>query len=217
MKGFGHKITGGLYLIVDASIDPAVLLDKINIALKEGIQIIQVFDGQKNLEGRLKTAIDICELCHSYQVPVFVNNEWTLLKFAPLDGVHFDRIPENYDSIKEQVNRPFMAGITCSNDLSTLQWAHQHNFDYVSFCSMFPSPSAGTCEIVSLETVKKARELTNIPIFLAGGINPDNIKTLTSISFDGIALISGIMSSPDVEQSTKLYVKSLNQIITHEN
>lgn len=217
MTGFGHKITGGLYLIVDANIDSTVLLVKMNMALKEGVKVVQVFDSEENLEEKLKTVIDICELCHSYQVPVFVNNEWTLLKLVPLDGVHFDRIPENYDFIKAQVNRSFMAGITCSNDLTTLQWAHQHNFDYVSFCSMFPSSSAGACEIVSLETVKKAREQTNIPIFLAGGINPDNIKTLTSISFDGVALISGIMSSPDVEQTTKLYVKSLNQIITHES
>lgn len=217
MTGHRYKITGGLYLIVDASMNNAILLDKINSALKEGIQIVQVFDSQNNLEGKLKSVIDICKLCHSYQVPVFVNNELMLLQFAPLDGVHFDKIPENYDAVKKQVSQSFMAGITCSNDITTVQWAHQHNFDYISFCSIFPSPSVSTCEIVSLETVKKAREMTNIPIFLTGGINLNNIQTLENISFDGIALISGIMNSPDVRQSTKLYVKSLNQIITHES
>ena len=211
------KITGGIYLIADLRIDAEILIHKLCEALNNGISIVQLYN-LENCSQSSKDLLDrICRMCHQFEVPVLVNNNWNLLNDTLLDGVHFDRIPEDFELIKKTVHKKFLKGITCSNDLSVVRLANKHQFDYLSFCSMFQSPSATQCEIVASETVRKARLITDIPIFLAGGINLDNIKVLSDLPIDGLAVISGIMSASDTSETTQKYISELHKIIDHEN
>lgn len=211
------KISGGIYLIADAELDKSILINKLTEALKSGVSIVQLYNTENKSRLLMDTINTICNMCHQFHVPVLVNNDWNLLNGTLLDGVHFDKIPEDYEQIQKNINKDFFKGITCSNDLLVVKWATHHQFDYISFCSMFPSPSAGQCEIVSFNTVKKARTITDIPFFVAGGINLNNINRLSELPFNGIALISGIMSSADIPSSTKNYIHELHKITKHEN
>jgi thiamine-phosphate pyrophosphorylase len=175
--------------------------------------VVQIWDHwyvQKNKVAKTDLMADIC---HQHGVPCLVNNDWELFCNSKADGLHFDSIPENFKERRGILKPDTILGITCGNDLSVVQWAEGHHFDYISFCSMFPSASAGACEIVSPETVKKARQLTQMPVFLAGGINPGNLMQLEGIGFDGIAVISGILSAPDVERATLDLYKPLQKIL----
>lgn len=200
------KIKGGLYLIADALLDETTLMQKMKTALENGVAIVQLYHTE---QADLSVIGEIISLCHHYDVPVLVSDHWALLKTLPADGVHFDRIPTDFETVQIQVNRPFLKGVTCSNDLSVITRANELKFDYISFCSMFPSPSAGACEIVKFDTVRKARAMTNIPFFVAGGIRPENMPELNDIPFDGVAVISGIMSANDVAVTTREYVSGL--------
>jgi thiamine-phosphate pyrophosphorylase len=143
-------------------------------------------------------------------VPVLINEEWEYLKTTPLDGVHFDTVPEDFDQLKEETGRDFIFGITCSNDLDIVRWADEHEMDYISFCAMYPSPSVGSCEIVKPETVQKAREITSLPLFLSGGIAPEKIAELDGLDFNGIAVISGILKDDDPREQAINYKQALN-------
>jgi thiamine-phosphate pyrophosphorylase len=145
---------------------------------------------------------------------VLVDNAWELLEQTELDGVHFDSIPENYSYIVQSAGRPFYRGLTCTNDLSLVRWADTHQLDYISFCSLFPTVSAPTCTLVDFDSVRQARQLTSLPLFVAGGISLQNIHRLSGLPVDGIALISGIMAAADITGATKKYVSALNKIIT---
>jgi thiamine-phosphate pyrophosphorylase len=211
------QISGGIYLVADAVFDFKLLKKKLGEALSSGIRIVQLYNTEKESSLSFSDINEICYLCHVYNVPVLVNNNWRLLNETLIDGVHFDAIPDNIQRIERDAGRQFYKGITINNDLSVVKWANNHQFDYISFCSMFESKTAETCEIVSFESVKKAREITNIPIFLAGGIYPDNINQLRELPFNGIAVISGIMASPDIPSATNNYITELNKIATYEN
>jgi len=93
--------------------------------------------------------------------------------------------------------------------LINVRWAAKHDIDYISFCSMFPSSNVGNCEIIAYETVKEASLIFDKPLFLAGGIYPENIKQLDELKFDGIAVISGIMNSEHPDQAIDEYHKNL--------
>jgi len=81
--------------------------------------------------------------------------------------------------------------------------------DYISFCSMFPSVTANSCELVDFETVKKAKEQFDIPIFLAGGIDLAKIAELKPLQANGIAVVSGIFSHEDPSEQVLKYKKQL--------
>jgi thiamine-phosphate pyrophosphorylase len=115
----------------------------------------------------------------------------------------------DYDQIKQHFPTHFRTGLTCNNDLYTVEWAEKNSLDYISFCSIFPSTTSNSCEWVSFRTIEQARKITSMPIYLAGGIHLSNLSQLKGLDFDGIALVSGIMSSIDPAETTKQYLELL--------
>lgn len=206
------KITRGVYLVVDPAMDRSLLLSKLAPALKAGIKAVQIWNNWLPGADRQACIAAVSGLCRAYQVPLLIDNDWELLIGSPyLDGVHFDTLPGNYEEIQEKVDRPFIAGITCSGELDVVRWAEKNRLDYVSFCAMFPSASAGSCSIVMPSAVKKASEITNIPLFVSGGITPENIVPLRRLTpFDGVAVISGVMSTDDPYTKVKQYQNAIN-------
>ena len=209
-----RKMSSGIYLIIDPSMDELILLNKLRLCLKEKLAAVQIWDNFNSARNILESINKICELCHAKNIPVLINNRWELINSYLLDGVHFDNIPQNYDEIKKVVNRPFISGLTCSNDLTIVEWASVNKLDYISFCSMFPSKTANSCEIVNFNTIHEAAKHYKLPTYLAGGIKPENMHQLEQLNYTGIAVVSGIMRTNTPHESIKTYQEKLKQ---HEN
>lgn len=208
-------ITRGVYLVLNPSMDKPKLLHKLKEALEGGVRMVQVWNNWPasfSLSDKQDLIRTILHITSAYKVPLLINEEWELLKDTELAGVHFDKIPEDYEAIKFEIKRAFICGITCSNDLEVIHWAGQNQLDYISFCAMFPSISAGSCEIVRPETVKKAREITQIPFFLSGGITTENMVALKELDFAGVAVISGILNAASPQKSASAYTHALNKL-----
>lgn len=205
-----NNIQKGIYLVVDPSMEETVLLKRIEQALQEKIVAVQVWDNFQAGQKIIPLIDKICELCHSRDVPVFINNQWELLGEAPLDGVHFDEIPQDIKKIRRKIGKQFLTGLTCNNDLSWVSWAEKNRFDYISFCSIFPSSTSNSCELVDFETIRKTKEKSSLPVFLAGGINPENINKLNELDYEGVAVVSGIMNSDRPQEAIQNYLKNLN-------
>lgn len=205
-----QKLRSGLYLIVDPSMPEEILLDKLGQILDEKIVAIQIWDHFPEEQQATRLIEAISEQVKPAHIPVFINNRWEYLMGSSLSGVHFDQIPLDFKHIRTSINKPFLTGLTCTNDLSQIRWAAENGIDYLSFCSMFPSTTANSCELVDFETVRLARTIFKNPIFLAGGITPGHIKKLNGLSYDGIAVISGVMNSADPAAAVQTYYEKLS-------
>ncbi|MGN6603368.1 MAG: thiamine phosphate synthase [Ginsengibacter sp.] len=199
------RIQNGIYLIVDPSMNRYTLLSKLKELIHEEIAAVQIWDNFNPSENIIEFIEEILCICHPENIPVLINNRWELLKETSLDGVHFDAIPNNISELKKEAGRKIFTGITCSNDLSIVAWANENGLDYISFCSMFPSTTANSCELVTFNTIKEAKKITPLPIFLAGGIKPENIDMLQELNYSGIAVVSGIMKSDQPIEALKKY------------
>lgn len=206
-----QTIQSGIYLIIDPSMNEEILFAKLNLIVKEKIAAIQIWDNFKENQNIEELLFKIYEKTSLPKIPLIINNRWEYLKQIPLDGIHFDEIPENFKSIKKEINRDFIIGITCNNALSTIEYAEENQFDYISFCSMFPSTTANSCELVNFETVQQAKSIFSGEIFLAGGIDLNNIKNLNQLNYDGIAVVSGIMSSENPSETIKDYHQKIKK------
>jgi len=209
------KITGGLYLVLNPAMEMQLLLSRLRSALEGGLQLLQIWNNwppDYDHQKKKRLIAEIMAVCEGYSVPVLINEEWELLPDSRLSGVHFDEIPEDFQSIKKKLPDDVIIGITCGNDLRTVAWADQQGLDYISFCAMFPSSSAGDCEIVSHDTLQKARSMTDLPLFVSGGITPENLPQLKELDISGVAVISGIMNHNTSKQAALAYAKALNDL-----
>lgn len=206
-----QTIQSGIYLIIDPSMNEEILFAKLNLIVKEKVAAIQIWDNFTENQDIEELLLKIYEKTSFYKIPLLINNNWKFLKQIPLDGIHFDEIPENFNEIKNKINRDFLVGITCNNEISTIEYAEEHQFDYISFCSMFPSKTANSCELVNFETVEEAKSIFSRKIFLAGGIDLDNIKNLDELNYDGIAVVSGIMNVENPSETIKKYHQKIKK------
>lgn len=205
------KIQNGVYLVIDPSMKQQQLFERLAFVLKEKICAVQIWDHFINEEVKQEIIPSVCGMCKAVNVPVLINNEWTLLKQFPLDGVHFDILPANLEEIRKEVGRDFIAGVTVNNNLDVVVSAEENELDYISFCSVFPSSTSNSCERVTFDTIRNTRTLTSMPIFLAGGMRLENIGKLQGLDFNGVAVISGIMQAEDPAQATKQYNQLLKK------
>lgn len=210
MNSYKKRINSGIYLVIDPAMEEALLLKKLQTVLSKKIAAVQIWDHFKKDQDIESLLGKVDFLCKKHHVPVLINNRWEYLKTSGLDGIHFDKLPKNLDKIKQELSRNLIFGLTCENDLADVRWAAANNFDYISFCAMFPSTSAGECEIVDHETVKEAANIFKNLLFLSGGIVPNNLQHLDHLKFDGVAVISGVMNSVNPDQAIDHYHKYLN-------
>src|SRR5690606_10599780 len=123
-----REITGGLYLVLDPSIERILLLKRLKGALDGGVQLLQIWnnwpaDFDRNKKKHFIEAV--VEIAKDYTVPILINEEWELLLDGVLSGVHFDKIPEDFTRLKEMLPKDSIIGITCGNDLRIVEWADQ--------------------------------------------------------------------------------------------
>lgn len=214
MKSTNRFRDGGVYLVIDPSMPADVLLPRLKEAVQTGgICAVQLWDHWTDATDQDRIIREVAAICREAAVPVLVNNDQVLLKKHGLDGIHFDTLPAvSPRGIREEAGREVLVGITLGNDLGPLALPGAKDLDYLSFCSVFPSPSAGSCEIVSPETIRRARELTDLPVFLSGGISLSTLPLLEGLPFEGIAVISGVMGDSQAGEAAEAISRSLNQI-----
>jgi thiamine-phosphate pyrophosphorylase len=212
MNNYKRNLKGGLYLVIDPSMNLNELLLKTEEALKGGIDVLQIWNHWKDETNKISVIQSIVLLSHQYFVPVIINENIELLNDTDVDGIHFDEVPQGFEQLKSSFKSNTIIGITCGNNFNKIEWAIANKIDYISFCSVFPSASVNTCDLVNKEIILKARAATDMPIFLSGGIDLTNIDTLKDTKMDGIAVVSGIMKADNPKQASQQYKQALNRI-----
>jgi thiamine-phosphate pyrophosphorylase len=201
----------GLYLVLDPAKEEHSLLTSLRQALAGGVGLVQIWNhwpSDFSKKEKLELAKKIKAVAEDFDVPTLINEDLELAVEAGLDGVHFDRIPYDWKEIQPAL-KDKLTGITVGNDLDLVRWADENDFSYISFCSVFPSSSVDTCELVTPESIQQARKLTSLPIFLSGGIRPENLAQLEIYSYAGVAVISGILGAVDPKLAAEAYLKKL--------
>jgi thiamine-phosphate pyrophosphorylase len=199
----------GIYIILDLKTFQTADLRKLDQLFSSQISAVQVWDNLQNYEAHYNSIDKIVSVVQQHRIPILMNNRVDLVAKFDFDGVHFDEIPVDWDKIKNQLLGKLI-GITCTNDKNIVYWAQQQKVDYVSFCSMFPSANNTRCELVDKKLIAEFQKTLDIPFFLAGGITPENVTELSSISYQGVALVSGLMRHDKPKELLENYYAKMN-------
>jgi thiamine-phosphate pyrophosphorylase len=202
----------GLYLVVDMTVAEEKLLPTLEQALDGGVDILQLWGKKQDGSSASSIASRILSLAREYTALCLVADDLELCKTIGANGVHFDGYP--YPPItpgeaKRQLGSGAIVGVTCGNSVEKLRWAEENGADYVSFCSIFPTSSVDSCEIVPLEMVRTAKKILTIPVFASGGITLENVDDVLNAGADGIAVVSAILKAVNPKAAAAAFKKKL--------
>lgn len=181
----------GLYAITqpeNKSQDQVV--QAVEAALKGGVVVVQYRD--KSPTDAITLARRLLTLCHSYQVPLLINDSVELAIKVGADGVHLGKDDGDIAEARKRLGPHAIIGVSCYNDFDKACQAEDHGANYVAFGRFFPSGSKPLALPADIETLKQAKQQIQVPIVAIGGILPENGGQLLAAGADLLAVIGGI-------------------------
>jgi len=190
----------GLYPVVDS-------YEWIEKLLKLGIKTLQLRIKNPHapqLETAIKKSIQLAE---QYSAQLFINDHWQLAIKHNAYGVHLgqdDLTEANLHAIQQAGLR---LGIS-THSYTELLIAHVYKPSYIALGHIFPTQTkAMPSKPQGLERLRRYVALltpTNIPTVAIGGISLERVAPVKATGIDGIAVVSAITASSDVEQVVRL-------------
>ncbi|MEM0139281.1 MAG: thiamine phosphate synthase [Ferroplasma sp.] len=198
----------GLYLVTPDYIDES-LFNRTETAIKNGVNILQYRDKSNTFKTRLYVARKLKKICTDYGIPFIIDDDPILMEIVDADGVHIGKDDVPFSYIKEKYPGRII-GVSTYGSIPDAMEYQKKGADYVAFGSFFSTHTktdATMCDI----NILRHLEGINIPIFVIGGINMDNVVELLKYNISGIAVVSSIYSSPDIAGSVKYYISKLKE------
>ena len=192
-----------LYAVTDrAWLGNETLYEQVEKALKGGVTFVQLREKKLDEESFLQEAIEIKELCKKYNVPFVINDNVDIAIKMDADGVHVGQSDMEAGDVRKKLGPDKIIGVSAQTVEQAIL-AEKHGADYLGVGAVFPTGSKDDAEDVPFETLKAICEAVSIPVIAIGGITKDNVKELAGSGICGIAVISAIFASKDIEAATK--------------
>lgn len=177
-------------------------------AVEGGADVIQLRD--KTLGSRELTRIgrEIAAITKPAGVLLIVNDRLDVALACGADGVHLGQEDIGPGIARQLVPPGFIIGVSVGS-VEEARQAEADGADYVALSPTFATASkANAGPGHGLEQLRKIRNTVRIPVIAIGGIGPGNVEDVIRAGTDGIAVISAVVSAPDISRAART-LKSL--------
>lgn len=205
-----------LYAVTDrAWAKEKSLYQQVEEALKGGVTCVQL--REKNLpdEEFLQEAIEIKSLCRKYNVPLFINDNVSVALKCGADGIHVGQDDMAASEVRGIVGENMMIGVSAHSVEEALE-AVKNGADCLGVGAMFATSTKTDANVLSWQTLYDICHAVDIPVVAIGGLNKDNIPSLAGSGVDGVALVSAIFASKDIESECRLLRKTAYNMVNNQ-
>ncbi|WP_338791979.1 thiamine phosphate synthase [Bernardetia sp. MNP-M8] len=195
-----------LMFVTDDSItDDTIFFRVLEDSLKGGATIIQLREKSCNTDSFYKRALTSKLLCHSYNVPLIINDRIDIALAVDADGVHIGQTDMPYKIARKLVGDSKIIGLSVSDSQQAIE-ANKLTVDYIGISPIFDTHTKKTdlAPSLGIEGLKMIRKLFSKPIVCIGGIKKENVVDIIKNGSNGIAVVSAISKAEYPEQETKL-------------
>lgn len=201
-----RNINYGLYLVSDRDVlDGRDFIRSLEEAILGGVTLIQLREKNATSLEFYSLAVKVKELTSKYNIPLIINDRVDIALAVDADGVHVgqDDMPANV--VRDILGKDKIIGVSTATLEEALK-AIEDEADYIGVGALFPTDTKTDTRIVTLDQLKNIKENINIPVVGIGGINENNIKSVSDTGIDGVAIVSAILGKQDIrEAAVKLY------------
>ncbi len=172
-------------------------LEVARLLIESGVKIIQYREKHKTWRQKYEEASAIAALCREAGVTFVMNDSPDIALACKADAIHVGQDDAPAPVVRRIVGPDMVIGVS-TNTIEELQGALADGADYVGFGPMYPTESKKDAnEVVS--AASKAYALSYaLPVVTIGGISLSNIGSLYQEGFRSFAMISAIISQPDI-------------------
>ena len=191
-----------LYAVTDrAWVGRQTLYEQVEDALKGGATLVQLREKELDKATFLQEAKQLVTLCHSYHVPLIINDNVQIALESGADGVHVGIEDAPVAQIRQETPDDFIIGATAKT-VAQAQAAERAGANYLGVGAVFPSPTKQTAIRITNDQLKEICSSVNIPAVAIGGISFENVDQLSEGGMDGVAVVSAIFAAENIQSAT---------------
>ncbi len=192
------NIINGIYAITPDWEDTRQLIIKTEELLLNKINLLQYRNKKVSKQLRMTQAKELQALCHHYQVPFIINDDYELCGILNADGIHLGKDDITIEEVRDRLGNDIIVGISCYNDFERVNKMMATNCDYIALGACFPTNTKPNAPHASLNFLENVVEISIKPVVAIGGINLDNCVPIINSGVNAIAMINALYSTDKV-------------------
>ena len=182
-----------LYLIADFSYGE----EKIETALKAGVDYMQLREKNISSAEYLKRARILREMTKKYHTKFIVNDRLDIAMLSEADGVHLGQSDVPVADARRILGKDKIIGATAKTVEQAVR-AEQEGADYLGSGAWFFTSTKKDAVPIAEETYREILNAVTIPNVAVGGITVQNCRKPLDCGADGLAISAGILAAEDV-------------------
>jgi len=197
-----RKAFDPVYLITDGSApsggDTVMSVEK---ALMGGVRSVQLREKGLDAKRLLRLAKELRALTGGYGARLIINDRADVALLSGADGVHLGQSSIAPGDARKILGDKMLIGVS-THALNEAVCACEGGADFITIGPVYHTPSkAPYGKPLGAGVIKEVKAAVNIPVYAIGGIDKDNLKEAALNGADGVAVISAIFGSKDIEKS----------------
>ncbi|MDK0537404.1 thiamine phosphate synthase [Clostridium perfringens] len=205
-----NKDAKKLYLVTDYRIPFNELLEKTKEALIGGVSIVQYRAKNKETKEMCKEAGALKKLSDEFGALFLVNDRIDVALAVKAHGIHIGQDDMEVSIAREIMPKDAIIGVTVHNKEEALK-AMKDGADNLGVGALFSTNSKDDATLMTLETLREIKSVSNIPLYGIGGITPYNLNKDILENLDGVAVISALLNSDNIIEKSKEFLNILSK------
>jgi len=141
-----------------------------------------------------------------------VNDHPDIAMAVDADGVHLGQ-----DDLPVLEARKLMGGSriigVSTHSVEQARAAQSAGADYIGFGPIFTTRTKDAGPHQGIEGLSHVRKAVTLPVIAIGGISGENLDKVLSAGADGVAVISAILSAPDLYEAARGMVDRIQRML----
>ena len=202
-----------LYLVTDRDLMSAGdLADAVGQAVRGGCTVVQIREKTASSREFYDQAVAVKAVTDEYGVPLIVNDRVDVALAVGAAGVHVGQHDIPARVVRSIVGPDVVLGVSASNLREAVD-AVRDGADYLGVGAMFATDTKAEADLTSMDELRAIRAAVSIPIVVIGGINMRTLPLFAGTGIDGLAVVSAILSQPDIEAAAREMREAFGKIV----
>lgn len=171
-------------------------------AIVGGATMVQLRDKGSSTLDLARHARELAPVCRVANVPLVIDDDIEAVKMSGVDGVHVGQSDTSCAEAREILGEDAIVGVSVQS-VEQAQAAEAAGASYLGVGAVFGTDTKVDADVVALSTLADICQAVSIPVVAIGGIDAARVADLAGTGVDGVAVISALFASPDVEAAAE--------------
>lgn len=205
-----------LYGVTDSKyLNGRKMSELVEEAILGGVTMIQLREKEMSHEDFKQEALEVQKVCQKYHVPFIINDDVALCNEINADGVHIGQDDLNLKETRRILGENKIIGVSAHN-MEEAKKAYEDGADYLGVGAIFSTQTKDDATAVSMKTLNDICKKINLPVVAIGGINQINVLEFMGIDIDGVAIVSSIFGSDDIQKASGMLKDKIKRVIQNK-